>query len=59
MNIIVDYLKNIEPKYYLGFGIGYVAGWLITWKIIFFFIAIGAILLYSSYIHKNNILKKI
>lgn len=57
MNLIdysIQYLKNIEPKYYIVFSLGYIAGWLLTWKIVLCVLAICAILVYSSIIHKNK-----
>lgn len=54
MNWIILFLKNIELKYYLVFGLGYLAGWFLTQKIFIFIILIIAILCYSSFIHRNS-----
>ncbi len=54
IDLSIQFLKHLEIKYYLIFGLGYLTGWFLTWKVLLFFIVIGAVLLYSSAIHSRN-----
>jgi hypothetical protein len=39
--------KKFDPDFAFGLGVGYIAGWLLTWKILL--VAVGILLLFAYY----------
>lgn len=50
-DLLIQFLKTLEIKYYLIFAIGYLTGCFLTWKVILFIVVI---LFGWSIIHRNS-----